>query len=303
MEREKARGEIYSYVSKEAPRRAPVAAEAPPRDAGGRLSWPGLAGRALLAGAGGVCVAFISLPVLALLGRVPLDTLARYLGEPVVQDALRLSGVSSLLSLGLMLLFGTPVAYALGRGQFPGKRVIETVLELPLVLPPAVAGVALLLAFGRRTPLGGLLHAVGLDVGFTLAAVVLAQTFVAAPFYIKAARTAFQGVPRELLEAAAVQGAGGKDIFRHIIGPLALPGLLGGIIMGWTRALGEFGATILFAGNFPGRTQTMPLAIYIALESDVNAAIVLSAILVLSSFSVLLIFKLISGRSLDVLPE
>jgi molybdate transport system permease protein len=110
-------------------------------------------------------------------------------------------------------------------------------------------------------------------------------------------------VPRELLEAAAVQGAGSRAIFRHIIGPLALPGLLGGIIMGWTRALGEFGATILFAGNFPGRTQTMPLAIYIALESDVNAAIVLSAILVLSSFSVLLIFKLISGRSLDVLPD
>jgi molybdate transport system permease protein len=262
-----------------------------------------LIGWGITALASGLGVAFVSLPLLALQLQVPLACLAHYLGEPVVQDALRLSAVSSLTSLALMLLFGTPIAYGLGRGRFPGKRVLETILELPLMLPPAVAGVALLFAFGRRTPLGSLLHSLNLDVAFTLAAVVLAQTFVAAPFYIKAARTAFQGVPREQLDAAATQGAGTWAAFRHILAPLALPGLVGGAIMGWARAVGEFGATILFAGNFPGRPQTMPLAIYLALESDINAAIVLAAILVVSSFTVLLVFKLISGRSLDVMPE
>jgi molybdate transport system permease protein len=298
MEHDKARRAAKPYLQQERPRTGQ-----PGQPSGLGRSWGGLAGRALVAGAGGLCVAFISLPLLALLGRVPLATVWATLGTSLVLDALRLSALSSLCSLGLMVGFGSPVAYALGRGQFPGKRVIETVLELPLVLPPAVAGVALLFAFGRRTPLGGLLHDLGLDVAFTLAAVVLAQTFVAAPFYIKAARVAFQGVPRELLEAAAVQGAGAGATFRHIIAPLALPGIVGGAIMGWARAVGEFGATILFAGNFAGRTQTMPLAIYLALESDVNAAIVLAAILVISSFSVLLIFKLLSGRSLDVMPD
>jgi molybdate transport system permease protein len=298
MEHDKARRAVKPYRTQERPRSGPFG-----QQRGLGLSWGGLAGRILVAGAGGLCVAFISLPLLALLGRVPFDTVWATLGTPLVLDALRLSALSSLVSLGLIIAFGTPVAYGLGRGQFPGKQVIETVLELPLVLPPAVAGVALLFAFGRRTPLGGMLHDLGLDVAFTLAAVVLAQTCVAAPFYIKAARVAFQGVPRELLEAAAVQGAGAGAIFRHIIVPLALPGIVGGAIMGWARAVGEFGATILFAGNFPGRTQTMPLAIYLALESNVNAAIVLAAILVISSFSVLLIFKLVSGRSLDVTPD
>jgi molybdate transport system permease protein len=268
-----------------------------------RLSWRALAGQGMLALAGGLCVAFISLPLLALLMRVPLDRLLSYLAAPVVHDALRVSALSSLVSLLLMIVLGTPVAYALGRRQFRGKRVLETVLELPLVLPPAVAGVALLLAFGRRTPLGSLLADLHLDVAFTLAAVVLAQTFVAVPFYIKSARTGFQSVPREVIEAAATLGADAGATFRHIIMPLALPSLAAGAIMGWARAVGEFGATILFAGNFQGRTQTMPLAIYIALESDINIAIVLSAILVLTSFTVLLTFKLLSGRSLDVTPE
>jgi molybdate transport system permease protein len=294
---EKARSEIEPFYVNE--RRSGTVQPAPAPS----LSWAGLAGRVLVAGVGGLCVAFISLPLLALLTRVPLDAWPTYLSTPVVLNALRLSTLSSLASLAIMVVFGTPVAYALGRRQFPGKRVLETVLELPLVLPPAVAGVALLFAFGRRTPLGGILHDLGWDIAFTVAAVVLAQTFVAAPFYIKAARTAFQGVPREVLEAAAVQGAGSGAIFRHIIVPLALPGIAGGAIMGWARAVGEFGATVLFAGNFAGRTQTMPLAIYLALESDVNVAIILSAILVLSSFTVLLLFKLVSGRSLDVLPE
>ena len=247
-----------------------------------------------------VFVAFVSLPLLALLMRVPLNDLVRYLGDPLVGDALRLSGTSSLCSLALMVGLGTPVAYLLGRSSFPGKAALETLIELPLVLPPAVAGVALLFAFGRRTPLGGLLRDLNLEVAFTLAAVVLAQTFVAAPFYIKAARAGFQGVPRELMEAAATQGASAWQVFRHVVAPLALPAVAGGAVMGWARAVGEFGATILFAGNFQGRTQTMPLAIYTALESDLNAAIVLSAILVIVSFVLLISFKLLSGRQLDV---
>lgn len=251
----------------------------------------------------GLCVAFLSLPILALLLRVPVDTLPGYLGESLVLDALRVSAISSLCSLALMVALGTPVAYLLSRFRFPGKRVIETILELPLVLPPAVAGVALLFAFGRRTPFGGLLRDFNIEVAFTLAAVVLAQTFVAAPFYIKSARVGFQGVPRDLLESAATQGASAWQSFRYVVAPLALPSVAGGAIMGWARAVGEFGATILFAGNFQGRTQTMPLAIYTALESDINAAVVLAAILVLTSFTVLLTFKLLGGGKLDLVMD
>jgi len=274
-----------------------------PHPAARRLVWQRVLGGGLLAAAGAVGVAFLSLPLLALLLRVPLAELGRYLTLPVVLDGLRVSAISSAVSLGLMLLFGTPLAYGLGRYPFRGKAVLETILELPLVLPPAVAGVALLFAFGRRTPLGMLLHGWNADVAFTLAAVVLAQTFVAAPFYIKSARAGFQGVPRELLDAAATQGASGWATFRHIVVPLAAPSLAGGAILGWARAVGEFGATILFAGNFPGRTQTLPLAIYTALESDVNVAIILSALLILTSFTVLLVFKAVSGRALEVTPE
>jgi molybdate transport system permease protein len=237
---------------------------------------------------------------LALLLRVPLSDLPRYLNDPLVLDALRLSLVSSLSSLALMVLLGTPLAYGLARSSFPGKRVVETLVELPLVLPPAVAGVALLFAFGRRTPVGGVLRDLNIEVAFTIAAVIMAQAFVAAPFYIKSARAGFQSVPRDLVEAAQTQGAGGWQTFRHIIVPLALPSIAGGAVMGWARAVGEFGATLLFAGNFQGRTQTMPLAIYTALETDINAAIVLAAILVVASFALLITFKLLSGRQLDV---
>jgi molybdate transport system permease protein len=260
-------------------------------------------GRFALALLGGICVAFVVLPLVALLLRVPFDQLVTYFGKPIVTNSLRLTLISTLSTLALMVIFGTPVAYALGRYQFRGKKLLETVLELPLVLPPAVAGVALLFAFGRRTALAGLLRGLDIEIAFTLVAVVLAQFFVAAPFYIKSARVGFQSVPKELLDAAAVQGAGGWGIARYVLIPLALPGLAGGAVLGWARAVGEFGATILFAGNFEGRTQTMPLAIYIAMESDTNAAVILSSILVISSFTVLLLFKLLTGKSLDVTPE
>jgi molybdate transport system permease protein len=244
--------------------------------------------------------AFLTLPIVALLLRVPVSTLADYATRPIVVDALLLSLYTSLISLGLMVLLGTPLAYLLGRHTFPGKRVLETLVEIPLVMPPAVAGVALLLAFGRRGLLGPLIEGTGFDIAFSTAAVVLAQTFVASPFYVRAARAGFQSVPVELEDAAASDGAGRWARFRHILLPLALPGMVGGAVMAWARALGEFGATILFAGNFEGRTQTMPLAIYSALESDLNAAIVLSAILVVASFALLITFKLLSGRRFDV---
>ncbi len=266
----------------------------------GAPAWAPLLGRLMLALTGAVCLAFLTLPLLALLLRVPLADLPHYLANPIVLDALRLSLVSSLCSLALMVLLGTPLAYGLARTHFPAKRLVETLVELPLVLPPAVAGVALLFAFGRRTPLGSVLRDLNVEVAFTLAAVVMAQAFVAAPFYIKSARVGFQSVPHELVEVAQTQGAGSMQTFRHIIVPLALPGIAGGAVMAWARAVGEFGATILFAGNFQGRTQTMPLAIYTALESDANAAVVLAGMLVVSSFALLITFKLLSGRQSEV---
>jgi molybdate transport system permease protein len=262
--------------------------------------WGRTAGDLLLALLVALFAGFLALPIAALLLRVPLADLAEYAARPIVLEALKLSFFTTFVSLGLMVLFGTPVAYVLGRYRFPGKRIIETLVEIPLVMPPAVAGVALLLAFGRRGLLGPTVEGAGLDIAFSTAAVVLAQTFVASPFYVKAARSGFQSVPRELEHSAATEGAGRWAQFQHIILPLALPAIVGGAVMAWARALGEFGATILFAGNFQGRTQTMPLAIYTALETDLNAAIVLSAILIVTSFALLITFKLLSGRQLDV---
>jgi molybdate transport system permease protein len=261
---------------------------------------PSIMGRVLLGLAVALFVAFLTLPIIALLLRVPLSTLADYVTRPIVIDALLLSLYTSLLSLALMVLLGTPVAYLLARYSFPGKRLLETLIEITLVLPPAVAGLALLLAFGRRGLLGPAIEGAGLEIAFTTAAVVLAQTFVASPFYVRGARAAFQSVAVELEDAASTDGAGRWARFWHILLPLALPGMMGGAVMAWARALGEFGATILFAGSFQGVTQTMPLAIYAAFESDLNAAIVLSAILVVVSFTLLITFKLLSGRRLDV---
>ncbi|MEO8287566.1 MAG: ABC transporter permease [Chloroflexota bacterium] len=264
------------------------------RSLGGFLGVLGL-GLAVAVGVG-----FLTLPIVALLLRVPLSDLADYATRPIVRDALWLSLFTSLVSLLLMVLFGTPLAYLLGRYRFRGKRLLETLVEVPLVMPPAVAGIALLLAFGRRGLLGPMLEGAGFDLAFSTAAVILAQTFVASPFYIRSARAGFQSVPPELDASAATEGAGRWARFQHIVLPLALPGILGGAAMAWSRALGEFGATILFAGNFEGRTQTMPLAIYTALESDLNAAIVLSAVLIVFSFALLITFKLLSGKRMDI---
>jgi len=195
--------------------------------------------------------------------------------------------IYSLSSLLLALLLGTPIAYLLARSRARGIVLLDTLLDLPMVLPPTVAGVALLMAFGRRGILGEWFDVVGLQISFTTIAVILAQSFVSAPFYIRAARAGFQSVDQELERVAYTLGHSSLSTFLHVTIPLAFPALLGGAVMAWARALGEFGATIMFAGNMIGRTQTMPLAIYTAMETDLTAALVLSLILIAVSFGVL----------------
>ena len=193
------------------------------------------------------------------------------LSKPIVVEALRLSLISTTIVLGFTLAFGSPLALVLARRRGPLISALDTLVDLPIVLPPAVAGLALLLTFGRRGVFGIPLQALGIELPFTTAAVILAGLFVAAPFYIRAARSGFLAVPREIEDAARVEGASNWQLFRLVTAPLASPALLGGAVLCWARALGEFGATIMFAGSFQGRTQTMPLAIYAALESDTDA--------------------------------
>lgn len=245
-----------------------------------------------------ILVIFLTLPLVALFLKVlPEEGVWDTLSQPLVTEALRLSFITSFASLAITIVFGTPIAYLLARRRFPGSAVIDTLIDLPMVLPPAVAGVALLMAFGRRGILGPWLDAVNAEIAFTLTAVVMAQTFVSAPFYIRAARAGFQSIDQELERVAHTLGHSGFGTFLRITVPLALPALLGGAVMSWARALGEFGATIMFAGNTIGRTQTMPLAIYIAMQSNLTAALVLSAILIFVSFSVLFLVRLILHRS------
>ncbi len=210
-------------------------------------------------------------------------------------SALTLSLQTTGVTLLLTIVFGTPAAYILARRRFPGKRLLDSLVDLPIVVPPAVAGVALLLAFGRQGLLGPSLNAVGIHLSFSTAAVVLAQLFVACPFYVRSARAGFIAVDRVLEDASATLGYGGWGTFRRVTVPLALPSLISGAMLTWARALGEFGATIMFAGNLMGVTQTMPLAVYLNLESgDLDGAVALSVVLVLVSLVVSLVVHLIS---------
>ncbi len=260
---------------------------------GRRLSGLALAGASL------PIILLVLLPLLALVLRVtPADFIAA-LAEPSVGQALQLSFTTTLISTVLVLIFGTPAAYLLARRRFPGHALVETLLEIPMVLPPAVAGIALLVAFGRRGLFGPWLEVAGIDIAFTQVAVILAQLFVAGPFYVKAATSAFAEGDREVEQAAAVDGAGPIGVFRHVTLPLAIVPLIGGTVMMWARALGEFGATIIFAGNFPGRTQTMPLAIYLGFELDLKVSIVLGVIFLLIAGVVLLLVKGILRRQIS----
>jgi len=236
-------------------------------------------------------LAFLLLPLVALLLRIPLAQLLANLATREVAQAISLSMITTTLTVVVTLLFGTPVAYLLARRRFRGHTALDTLIDLPMVLPPSVAGIALLVAFGRRGMLGQYLSIAGIELAFTSTAVVLAQLFVAAPFYIKAATAGFAGIDRELEQAAALDGASARQVFRYVTAPLAWPSLFGGAVMTWARALGEFGATIIFAGNFVGRTQTMPLAIYQGFEQELTVALTLSVILLAVSFLVLFIVR------------
>ena len=268
---------------------SPVKAAVRPRPRQARRRTPGLGASALPAA---ILVAFLALPVLGMLLRATTTGgLWDALGRPVVLDALKLSLLSTTIVLGLTLVLGAPLALILARRRFWGIGLVDSLVDLPIVLPPAVAGLALLLTFGRRGMLGTPLSALGIELPFTTAAVIMASFFVAAPFFVRAARAGFLAVPRELEEAARVEGATEWQVFRYVTAPVAAPALFGGAVLSWARALGEFGATVMFAGQFQGRTQTMPLAIYAALESDTDAALGLSILLLAISFVLLVLFR------------
>jgi molybdate transport system permease protein len=248
-------------------------------------------------------VAFLGLPVAVLVARaVAGGALVAAVGDPVVLEALSLSLGTTAVSLVLTVLLGTPFAYVLARRRFRGSSVLETIVDLPIVLPPSVAGLALLLVFGRRGLVGPSLEVVGLTIPFTTVAVVLAQVFVAAPFFVRSARAGFAAVDRDLEDAARVDGAAERQVFRWITVPLAGAALAAGLVMSWARALGEFGATIMFAGNIAGRTQTLPLVVYGEFGAgELDASIAAASILVLAAFGVLVAVRLLGwGRALDL---
>ncbi len=253
-------------------------------------------GSAAMVAASTLFVLLLVLPLLALFLRAIETRGWEGLPEAGITEALFLSIMTTFSTALLTVLLGTPLALILARWQFPYKRVLTVLVELPVVLPPAVAGLALLVAFGRRGLLGPALSGLGISLPFTTAAVVLAQTFISAPFYIRSAQVGFQSIEPEIEDAARVDGAGGLSLFWHIILPIARRALAAGLVLSWARALGEFGATILFAGSLQGRTQTMPLLVYNVLERDLNAAIWTGLLLVGMALGALLVSQWLSRK-------
>lgn len=243
-----------------------------------------------------VALTFLTLPVVAIFVRTSPGNLLGALGDPGVLDALWLSLRTTLVALVIVVVAGTPAAYLLATRTFRGHAVVTTLVELPLVLPPAVAGVGLLAALGPSGIVGGAIDDAGIRLVFETAGVVVALTFVAAPFFIRGAQAAFGAVDRSWLEASRTLGASEAQTFVRVAIPAAAPGMLAGLALAWGRAVGEFGATLIFAGSFRGRTQTAPLAIYERLGTDFDAALALSAVLVAVSGSLLLSAKLLGTR-------
>ncbi len=237
-----------------------------------------------------VGVAFLALPLIGLLVRTPWSRLAGDLTSGGSLTALRLSLVCSLGALGLTIVFGVPLAWVLARVDFPGRSLLRALVTLPLALPPVVGGVALLLAFGRRGLLGSLLHGLGFSPFSTLGA-VLAEAFVALPFLVLAVEGAIAGLDRRHEDLASTLGAGPITTFRRVTLPLVAPALASGAVLAWARALGEFGATVTFAGSLPGRTQTLPLDVYLTLQNDPEAAIAESLLLLVLSVTLLVAFR------------
>lgn len=246
---------------------------------------------ALVVLAGGA-VAFFLLPLVGLILRTPWSELWPDLTAPESLLALRLSLIASLSATGLAVLFGVPLAWIYARVAFPGRNLLRALTTLPMVLPPVVGGVALLMAFGRRGLLGQFLEAAfGVHLPFTTAGAVVAETFVAMPFLVLTVEAGLRSMDRRFEDAARTLGAGRWTVLRRVTLPLVMPSLFAGAVLCWARALGEFGATITFAGNFPGRTQTMPLAVFLALETRPDAAILLSLVLLAVSLVVLVALR------------
>jgi molybdate transport system permease protein len=237
-----------------------------------------------------VALGFLALPIVAIFVRVPPGRLIAQLGNPVVTDALVVSLKTTLAAQALILLLGTPTAYVLASRRFRGRGFLVTLVELPLVLPPAVAGIGLLAAFGRA----GLLHT---SIPFTQAAVVLAVAFVASPLYVRAGIAAFEGVDTNVVAASRTLGAGPVRTFFRVVLPLARAGLVAGAALAFARGLGEFGATIMFAGSLRGVTQTLPLAVYSQFDVDFEVALAVSALLVLISAALLVTLKWLPSAS------
>jgi molybdate transport system permease protein len=233
----------------------------------------------------------LTIPLLVLLFRGALAGLDGYLTDPSVLDAVRLSLWTSVTSLFVTILLGTPLAYLLARWSFRYKAWVEMFIDLPIVLPPLVAGIGLLLTFGRNGTIGSFLGQLGLRLPFTTAAVIFAQAFVSAPLFIRATRLGFANIPPELIEAAYTDGATETVLFWKIMLPLASRAMLNGMILSWSRAFGEFGATVIFAGNLQGVTQTMPLAIFQGFEVNLGTALTISLLLILISAFILLALR------------
>jgi molybdate transport system permease protein len=237
-------------------------------------------------------IVFLVLPLLGLLIRAPWSDLLAQLTAPGVGTALRLSLLSATLATGISIVLGVPLAWVLARTQLPGRSVLRALVTVPLVLPPVVGGVALFLVLGRKGVIGGWLYqTTGFTVPFTTFAVVLAETFVAMPFLVISVEGALRAADARFEDAAATLGADRWTTFRRVTLPLVTPGVAAGAVLCWARALGEFGATITFAGNFPGTTQTMPLAVYLALQTNPEAAIALSLVLLVVSLATLLLLR------------
>ena len=261
------------------------------------LRWPRGPSGALGGTVGVIYVVFIGLPIIALLARAgQQDDLWGAITGDLALTALRLSVVTSVISIGVVIVTGTPIALVLARSNHWIPRTVDALVELPIVLPPVVAGVAMLMAFGRGGIVGGLLHDAGLNISFTTTAVVFAQIFVAAPFYIRSAKLGFQSVSRDYEDVSQTLGMSPLSTFRQITLPLAAPAIITGLGLSWARALSEFGATMMFAGNLLGETQTMPLAIMTAMETSLDSALALSALLLVVSVLVLGTLTLASRR-------
>ena len=247
-----------------------------------------------------VFILFILLPLVAIFLNLNLSTVVMELQNPSVLDAMKVGLATSSLATTISFAFGVPTAYLLATKDFRGKSLVDALLDLPMVLPPAVAGLALLLAFAPRGLLGPALLQLGIILPGNVFAVVLAQLFVASPFILRSAKTAFENVPRKLVDNARILTPSGVRVFLTVTLPLSMYGVMTGLVMTWARSMGEFGATLMFAGNLPGVTQTMPLAIYMLMAQDPFASNLLSVILVVISFSVLALFKIFDRKRYGV---